>query len=75
MECGNRFNTLEVMLEEGPRVSKPVAQKAAFVAEEVVQKIRDKKREARRAVEDMQYLREEADTFELDEDIQWKSNL
>jgi len=77
MECGNRFSTLEMVLEEAPRGPKPVAKKAPFVASEVAEKIKQKKLQARRGVEDMLIAREEADTFEdyLDEDIQWTSNL
>ena len=76
MECGARFNTLESVMPDMPRQLKPVVKKAPFVAKEVAEKLKEKKREARRAVEDLKYLREEADTFEdLDEDIQWTSSL
>lgn len=77
MECGNRFNTLETVLEEAPRVPKPVAKKTPFVASEVAEKLKQKKLQARRGVEDMLIAREEADIFDDfdDEDIQWTSNL
>lgn len=77
MECGNRFNTLETVLKESRKIPKPVAKKAPYVAKEVAEKIKQKKLQARRGVEDMLIAREEADIFYdfEDEDIQWTSSL
>ena len=77
MDCGNRFSTLETVLIEAPKEPKPVAKKAPYVAKEVAEKLKQKKLQARRGVEDMLIAREEADIFYdfEDEDIQWTSNL
>lgn len=77
LECGKRFSTLETVLPEVQKEPKPVAKKAPYVAKEVAEKLKQKKLQARRGVEDMLIAREEADIFYdfEDEDIQWTSNL
>ena len=80
LDCGFRFSTLETVLEEKPKEPKPSKNKSNYTAKEVVDQIRKKKLQARRAVEDVRYAKEDADVFDdfyldFDEESEWTSNL
>lgn len=75
MGCGKRFNTYEIyerdlpkqeeVEEEKPKEAKP-KNKTPFVPVEVAKQIKEKKRHARHAIEDMKYWDKTAD-----EDLFW----
>lgn len=76
VQCGRRFSTLESELPEKTRVPKAVKQDM-FLPAEVAERIRKKKLETRRTLEELRGTKEEADIYDddFDEDIQWTSNL